>query len=110
MEIKDLLIILNVAENNICQTMQQALRTGVWPSRKVGVSAALERINFLQYLSQLRKVDGSEKENDGDGANAKSMHLSIPGFLCMYETPENEKVRLIEHMTIGATVSQGIDP
>jgi len=69
----------------------------------------MERINYLQYLSQIRQVDCEEKMIDGDGAKPHDLHLSSLGFFCPFETPENDKVGLVEHLTIGAMVSNEME-
>lgn len=104
----DLLNIFHFQHNVVGEAMCRAFRTGKW-GVMTGVTQNLQRLNYMQYLSQMRTVNGDAKVLNGKGSRPHELHTSIVGFLCPIETPESEHVGLTEHLAIGATVCNKVD-
>lgn len=69
-----------------------------------GVSSVLSVQNYGARISQLRRVmlpNGVK----GKVSNARRLHASQFSFLCPYETPEGEKVGLINNLSLGVDVT-----
>ena len=107
----DIFNIFQFHNNVLSEKMCNVFRTGSWgqaPSVMSGVTQNLRRFNYLQYLSQVRTVNGEDKVTDGQGCTPHQLHTSIVGFLCLMETPENENVGLTEHFTVGASMCRPV--
>ncbi|KAK8396457.1 hypothetical protein O3P69_005481 [Scylla paramamosain] len=109
----DILNIFQFHHNIVGEKMCKAFRTGTWGEGRgamTGVTQNLERLNYMQYLSQVRTVNGEDKVMNGRGAVPHQLHTSILGFFCLVETPENEHVGLAEHLALGAALCRPVDP
>ncbi|XP_045108169.1 DNA-directed RNA polymerase II subunit RPB2-like [Portunus trituberculatus] len=109
----DILNIFQFHHNIVGEKMCKAFRTGTWGEGRgamTGVTQNLERLNYMQYLSQVRTVNGEDKVMNGQGAVPHQLHTSIVGFLCLMETPENEHVGLAEHLALGAALCRPVEP
>ncbi|XP_050721393.1 DNA-directed RNA polymerase II subunit RPB2-like [Eriocheir sinensis] len=104
----DLLNIFHFQHNVVGEAMCRAFRTGKWGAM-TSVTQNLQRLNYMQYLSQMRTVNGDAKVLNGKDSRPHELHTSTVGFLCPIETPESEHVGLTEHLAIGASVCNKVD-
>ena len=75
-------------------------------SRKNGVSQALQRYNYLQIISYLRRINSPAVDaSTNKQTNIRKIKAEQIGFICPVETPEGSKVGLVKGMSISASVT-----
>ena len=90
------------------QLIKSALLTGVWGMSKTknGVARVLERLSYLQSISQFRRViSPTVDEKNSKISSMRHAHPSQFGFLCPVETPEGEKIGLVKNLAMMCTIS-----
>ena len=98
-------VISNIKPNIIEQGFKASLSTGHW-IRRQGVAQMLQRLNYLQIISFLRRIDAP----GGDSSSMKLtsprfLHPSSVGMLCPVETPEHAKVGLTKHLSMIGSIT-----
>ncbi|PKM92494.1 MAG: hypothetical protein CVU81_00165 [Euryarchaeota archaeon HGW-Euryarchaeota-1] len=78
-----------------------ALRTGMWPNGTKGVTHLLEKKNAIQQLTLLRQIN-SNLSMDVATDEARRVHGSQIGRICIVDTPEDSKVGLTKQAAIFA--------
>ncbi len=84
--------------------VRSALATGEWVGGKHGVSQHLQRNNFYDTMSHLRRVVSSltaVREN----FEARDLHPTHWGRLCTAETPEGQSIGLRKNLAIMCEIS-----
>lgn len=92
----------------ITDTINQAMATGNWGKRLVGVTQLLDRTNYLSVLSHLRRIQ-SPLSRSQSNFDARDLHPTQWGKLDPNETPEGVNCGLVKNMSIGAQVSVSAD-
>lgn len=97
--------------NTITYGMSSCFMSANWTTQKsstaysrVGVSQVLSIQNYGARISHLRRImlpNGVKGKN----ANARLLHSSQFSFLCPYETPEGERVGLVNNLSLTTNVS-----
>jgi DNA-directed RNA polymerase II subunit RPB2 len=90
------------------QQMKSALLTGKWGMLKTknGVARVLERLSYLQTISQFRRIiTPTVDEKNSKISSMRNAHPSQYGFVCVVETPEGEKVGLVKNLSLMCSVS-----
>ena len=82
--------------------------TGTWPNGQTGVSQVLERINFINSLSHLRRIK-SPLAKKHPHFKARDVHGTHIGKICPSESPEGTEVGLTKYFALMAKVTTGID-
>ncbi|MEM2088011.1 MAG: DNA-directed RNA polymerase subunit B [Thermoproteota archaeon] len=88
----------------ITDSINQAMATGNWGKRLVGVTQLLDRTNYLSVLSHLRRIQ-SPLSRSQSNFDARDLHPTQWGKLDPNETPEGVNCGLVKNMSIGAQVS-----
>ncbi|MFH0961463.1 MAG: DNA-directed RNA polymerase subunit B'' [archaeon] len=88
--------------------LQSALATGYWVGSRTGVSQHLQRLNYLDTLSHLRRVL-SPLTTSQPHFEARELHPTHWGKLCASETPEGQNIGLRKNLALIARVTHGSD-
>lgn len=105
---KPLKVINQIKHTVVEQQMKSSLLTGVWGMAKTknGVSRVLERLSYIQAVSQFRRIiSPTVDEKNSKISSMRHVHPSQMGYLCAVETPEGEKVGLVKNLTMMATIT-----
>jgi DNA-directed RNA polymerase beta subunit len=86
--------------------LQSALATGYWVGSRTGVSQHLQRLNYLDTLSHLRRVL-SPLTTSQPHFEARELHPTHWGKLCASETPEGQNIGLRKNLALIAKVTRG---
>ncbi|MGQ9478452.1 MAG: DNA-directed RNA polymerase subunit B [Thermoproteota archaeon] len=92
----------------ITDSIRQAIATGNWGKRLVGVTQLLDRTNYLSVLSHLRRIQ-SPLSRSQSNFDARDLHPTQWGKLDPNETPEGVNCGLVKNMSIGVQVSVSVD-
>ena len=104
-------VLNQIKPNVIEQGMKNSLMTGNWGiSKKKGVSQVLQRYNFLQTLSFIRRFNSPSLDaSSGKVTNIRHVHPDQYGYVCPVETPDGAKVGLVKNLALTATVTLNND-
>ncbi|MEM0354213.1 MAG: hypothetical protein QXW79_01390 [Thermoplasmata archaeon] len=101
-------IIPQIKPNQIEQGLRQALATGTFSQSRKGLSQTLNRLNYLHFLSYLRRVitptvDASTNKMTGP----RNLHNTQYGSMDPLETPEGPKTGIVKNLTMmeGITIN-----
>jgi len=102
----------------ITHQLVNCLATGNWgvqkrnSSTKTGVSQLLNRMSYLSYLSDLRRVNASLGEDKKQSKKTKPRQLHITGLggNCPAETPEGEQVGKVKNFAVSARITNDSSP
>lgn len=92
----------------ISDSINQAMATGNWGKRLVGVTQLLDRTNYLSILSHLRRIQ-SPLSRSQSNFDARDLHPTQWGKLDPSETPEGVNCGLVKNMSVGVQVSVSIE-
>ncbi len=92
----------------ITSRLREALATGNWPGQRTGVSQLLDRTNWISTISHLRRVV-SQLSRSQPHFEARDVHGTQWGRICLYETPEGPNCGLVKNLALLAYVSPGAD-
>ncbi|MGQ9597236.1 MAG: DNA-directed RNA polymerase subunit B [Thermoproteota archaeon] len=92
----------------ISDSINQAMATGNWGKRLVGVTQLLDRTNYLSILSHLRRIQ-SPLSRSQSNFDARDLHPTQWGKLDPNETPEGVNCGLVKNMSVGVQVSVSIE-
>jgi len=102
-------VINQIRSNTIEQGMKTGLMTGKWgpsPSKRNGVSQALQRYNYLQTISYLRRINSPSLEaSTSKQTSLRKIKSEQIGYICPVETPEGSKVGLVKGLSLTASIS-----
>jgi len=90
--------------NEIAGGINWALSTGTWGAKsqskqKKGVAQMLQRLNFLGFLSNLRRIIAPLDRN-GKQTDPRKLHSSQFGTICPFESPEGGAVGIVKNMAL----------
>lgn len=86
--------------------LESALSTGYWVGGRSGVSQHLQRLNYMDTLSHLRRVL-SPLTTTQPHFEARELHPTHWGKLCASETPEGQNIGLRKNLALMAKVTHG---
>ena len=94
------------------------LATGNWgvqkrnSSTKTGVSQLLNRMSYVSYISDLRRVNASlgEDKKQSKKTKPRQLHITGLGLNCPAETPEGEKVGCVKNFAVSARITNDSSP
>jgi len=84
-----------------------AMGTGTWPQGRTGVSQRLERKNYIETFSYLRRVL-SPLSSTQEHFEARELHPTHFGRFCPAETPEGAEIGLRKHLALFAEITKDI--
>ena len=89
------------------KSFQNALTVGNWGNmkNKEGISRPLERLSFLQSVSELRRIVTPGFDEKNKSSDMRQIHCSQVGFICVVETPEGDNIGLVKNLTMSTTVT-----
>ena len=97
-----------IREKLLTQRIYSSMATGAWVGGRKGVSQRIERLNFLQTLSHLQRVI-SPLSASQENFEARALHSTHMGRLCMTETPEGSNIGLRKNLSLLSDVSPDVD-
>ncbi len=84
--------------------LSSALATGYWVGGRSGVSQHLQRLNYMDTLSHLRRVL-SPLTTSQPHFEARELHPTHWGILCASETPEGQNIGLRKNLALFAKMT-----
>ncbi len=97
-----------IREKLLTQRIYSSMATGNWVGARKGISQRIERLNFIQMLSALQRVV-SPLSSSQENFEARALHPTHMGRLCMSETPEGTNIGLRKNMALLARISRSVD-
>lgn len=97
-----------VSPETITSKIAYAMGTGTWVAGQTGVSQVLDRTNLISTYANLRRVK-SPLARKHPHFNAREVHGTQWGKICLSETPEGLDVGLTKYLAVMAKVSIGSD-
>jgi DNA-directed RNA polymerase subunit B len=97
-----------VRSDIITERIRHAMATGNWVGNRVGVSQILDRTNWISMHSHLRRVV-SPLSRSQPNFEARDLHGTQWGRICIFETPEGPNCGLVKNMALTAYISVGVD-
>ncbi len=98
----------NINPDVLTEKILYSMGTGTWPNGQTGVSQVLERINFVNSISHLRRIK-SPLAKKHPHYKARDVHGTHIGKICPSESPEGPEVGLTKYFALTAKVTNGID-
>jgi len=97
-----------IREKLLTRRIYSSMATGNWSGGRKGISQRIERLNFLQLVSALQRVI-SPLSASQENFEARALHPTHMGRLCMSETPEGTNIGLRKNMALLSRVTGDID-
>jgi DNA-directed RNA polymerase beta subunit len=88
-----------IREKLLTQRLYSSMATGNWVGARKGISQRIERMNFIQLLSVLQRVV-SPLSASQENFEARALHPTHMGRLCMSETPEGTNIGLRKNFAL----------
>ncbi len=88
--------------------MVSSLATGEWPGERKGVSQYVERSDFYTFITRAYRVKSTMSE-DIEKFEARDLHATHWGRLCVAETPDSNVIGLRKNLGITAEITPYID-
>jgi len=101
--------------NEISGGINWALSTGTWGTKSAsmqprkGVAQVLARLNYLGFISNLRRIIAPLDRN-GKQTEPRKLHSSQYGTICPFETPEGGSVGIVKNMALMCHITVPSDP
>ena len=95
-----------IRDELLSSSIKSALATGTWSGGRKGVSQNIDRANSLATYSHLQRVVSlltSTQEN----FDARALHPTHWGRLCVIETPEGTSIGLRKNLALLCNISRG---
>ena len=97
-------IINQIKPSIIEDGLKSAILTGTWTDRLKGVAQLLQRLSYLQTISNYRKIITPSPDASNNKITTMRQVNNIQlGFVCVVETPEGQKIGLVKGMALTAT-------
>lgn len=106
---RELPVRASIRADFLTSNINSRLATGNWVGGRQGVSQRLERQNFINTLSHLRRVSSFLSKTQPH-FEARQLHPTHFARLCPTETPEGQLVGLRKALALMAEISSGTDP
>ena len=90
------------------QGIRSSLATGNWGSMgkvKKGVARTLERLNYLQAVSNFRRIKTPMVDENAKITSLRHIKSDQIGYVCVVETPEGASTGIIKNMSMSSTIS-----
>jgi DNA-directed RNA polymerase subunit B" len=97
-----------ISPETITEKIAYAMGTGTWVAGQTGVSQVLDRTNLISAYTNLRRVK-SPLAKKHPHFNAREVHGTQWGKICISETPEGLDVGLTKYLAIMAKISVGAE-
>ncbi len=97
-----------IREKLLTQRIYSSMATGNWVGARKGISQRIERLNFIQMLSALQRVI-SPLSSSQENFQARALHPTHLGRLCMSETPEGTNIGLRKNVALLSKVSNEVN-
>ncbi|MFT4261531.1 MAG: DNA-directed RNA polymerase subunit B'' [Candidatus Woesearchaeota archaeon] len=97
-----------IREKLLTQRIYSAMATGNWVGSRKGISQRIERLNYIQMMSFLQRVV-SPLSASQENFDARSLHPTHLGRLCMSETPEGTNIGLRKNLALLAEVTDDVN-
>jgi DNA-directed RNA polymerase subunit B" len=97
-----------ISPETITEKIAYAMGTGTWVAGQTGVSQVLDRTNLISTYTNLRRVK-SPLAKKHPHFNAREVHGTQWGKICISESPEGLDVGLTKYLAIMAKLSVGAD-
>jgi DNA-directed RNA polymerase subunit B len=98
-------ILTAVRSNFLTERIQHAIATGSWIGDQQGVSQHLDRMNYISAISHRRRVR-SLLSTTQPHFEARDLHSTHWGRLCLSETPEGSNIGLVKNLAITAKITK----
>ncbi len=96
-----------IESNYVTNLIQSAMAVGTWIGNRTGTSQRLERINLNKSITHMRLVSSPLKTTQ-EHFEARELHPTHFGKLCIAETPEGPTIGLRKYLAIFSEVTYGI--
>ncbi|MFC1728678.1 hypothetical protein ACFLZ7_04435 [Nanoarchaeota archaeon] len=97
-----------IRDKLLTQRIYSAMATGNWVGGRKGISQRIQRLNFLETMSNLQRVVSPLSASQENFA-ARELHPTHLGRLCPVETPEGTNIGLRKNLAMLAQISEGSD-
>ncbi len=97
-----------ISPETMTEKISYAMGTGTWVAGQTGVSQVLDRTNLISTYTNLRRVK-SPLAKKHPHFNAREVHGTQWGKICISETPEGLDVGLTKYLAIMAKISVGAE-
>ncbi|MDP7182183.1 MAG: DNA-directed RNA polymerase subunit B [Candidatus Woesearchaeota archaeon] len=97
-----------IREKLLTSRIYSSMATGNWVGGRKGVSQRIQRLNYLNALSNLQRVV-SPLSASQENFKARELHATHLGRLCPSETPEGTNIGLRKNLALLASVSEAMD-
>jgi DNA-directed RNA polymerase beta subunit len=97
-----------IREKLLTQRIYSAMATGNWVGSRKGISQRIDRLNYINMMSFLQRVV-SPLSASQENFDARALHPTHLGRLCMSETPEGTNIGLRKNLALLTQVTQDID-
>ncbi|MEM0480710.1 MAG: DNA-directed RNA polymerase subunit B'' [Candidatus Aenigmatarchaeota archaeon] len=96
-----------IESNYVTNMIQSAMAVGTWIGNRTGTCQRLERANLNKSVTHMRVVSSPLKTTQ-EHFEARELHPTHYGKLCIAETPEGPTIGLRKHLAIFSEVTFGI--
>ncbi len=97
-----------IREKLLTQRIYSSMATGNWVGARKGISQRIERMNYIQLLSVLQRVV-SPLSASQENFEARALHPTHMGRLCMSETPEGTNIGLRKNFSLLVKVTNSVN-
>jgi DNA-directed RNA polymerase subunit B len=96
-----------IESNYVTNMIQSAMAVGTWIGNRTGTCQRLERTNLNKSITHMRVVSSPLKSTQ-EHFEARELHPTHFGKLCIAETPEGQTIGLRKHLAIFAEITFGL--
>ncbi|MBN1386222.1 DNA-directed RNA polymerase subunit B'' [Candidatus Woesearchaeota archaeon] len=96
-----------IRDNLLTSRIYSSMATGAWVGNRKGISQRIQRLNFLETLSHLQRVV-SPLSASQENFEARALHPTHYGKLCVSETPEGTNIGLRKNLALLSSVTEAL--
>ncbi|MDI6806268.1 MAG: DNA-directed RNA polymerase subunit B'' [Candidatus Aenigmarchaeota archaeon] len=96
-----------IESNVLTNQLISALAIGTWTGGRTGISQRLERGSFVKTISHMRNIL-SPLTSAQEHFEARELHPTHFGKLCISETPEGATIGLRKYLALLAEITKGV--
>ena len=97
-----------IRDKLLTSRIYSAMATGNWVGGRKGISQRIQRWNYLETMSHLQRVV-SPLSVSQENFEARALHPTHMGRLCLVETPEGSNIGLRKNLALLSQISQDSD-
>jgi DNA-directed RNA polymerase subunit B len=97
-----------IRDKLLTSRIYSAMATGSWVGGRKGISQRIQRWNYLETMSHLQRVN-SPLSTTQENFEARALHPTHMGRLCLVETPEGSNIGLRKNLALLSQISQDTD-